>query len=155
MACATLLGHTKLISCFCSARHAGQFSLSYLTYVISIQHATTVFSLFTQPAFSGFTIQASARWIVLSPDLTLCDAFCCLYTQLSFNFGFRKKKKKKKPSGLVIFKWLVGRKTTSRGLSMYNAITEWTWADLHHSETLYEVLVTFRCLRIYYIALTV
>ena len=53
-----LLDHTKLISCFWSA--CGSIFSSYLTYVISIQHATTVF---TQPALSGFTIQALAPWI--------------------------------------------------------------------------------------------
>ena len=41
---------------FLHGPHAGQFSLSYMTYVISIQHAT-------QPALSGFTIQASISCI--------------------------------------------------------------------------------------------
>ena len=74
--------------------------------------------VFTQPVLTVFTIQASTFWllgytsalhfVVLSPHLTLHDAFCCLYIIIfkSFNFGFRrkKKKKKKKLGGLVICK---------------------------------------------------
>ena len=124
-----LSSHTKLISCFWSAVCVcvSQFSLSYLTY---IQHATTVF---TQPALSGFTIQAS---IFGSLD-TQVSAFCSLVPRphpprcillfvppFSFNFDFQKKKKKKKKNGkksLVAWSFLSdfrtrNRKTTLRGL---------------------------------------
>ena len=103
-----LSSHTKLISCFWSAVCVcvSQFSLSYLTY---IQHATTVF---TQPALSGFTIQAS---IFGSLD-TQVSAFCSLVPRphstmhyavcapFSFNFGFQKKKEKKSLVAWSFFK---------------------------------------------------
>ena len=115
--------------CVCVCVCVCQFSLSYLTY---IQHATTVF---TQPALSGFTIQAS---IFGSLD-TQVSAFCSLVPRphstmhyavcapFSFNFGFQKKKEKK-PGGLVIFQVTFrtrNRKTTLCGLS-----TSYLWYSL-------------------------
>ena len=70
----------------------GQFSVSYL---VSIQHATT------QPSLRGFAIQVlyilladqmhkCLHFVVLRPDLILCDAFA-VCTPLSFYFDFEKK----------------------------------------------------------------
>ena len=64
--------------------------------VMSIQHTTTVF---TRPALSGFTIQASiyifwlfrcVHFVFLFPDLILHDAFWYLYTISFFQFGLQK-----------------------------------------------------------------
>ena len=75
----------------------GQFSLSYLTYVIrcnQFQHATTVF---TQPPLSGFTIQASIFWLQLSAFFSLVPRTHPLHCILLFvhhflyHFGFWKK----------------------------------------------------------------
>jgi len=71
-------------------------SIWCLTYVNSIQHATTVF---TKPAFSGFTIQASLLWLLkideqmstFCPGLILHNEFCCLRHH---SFGRKKNKNK-------------------------------------------------------------
>ena len=81
----------------------GQFSLSYLTYVIrcnQFQHATT---MFTQPVLIVFTIQASIFGSLDTQVSAFCSlvprphppiAFCCLYT-IFFQLWFLKKLKKR------------------------------------------------------------
>ena len=80
--------HTKFISCFwlCTC----QFYLSYLTYVIRCnQYSACNHSVYTtcthylhHPSLYILApwIHKCLHFVVLSPDFTLHDAFCCLYT---------------------------------------------------------------------------
>ena len=100
-----------------SGLSAGQYSLSYLTYVIRCNQQSacnhTVYTTCTQwlhhPSLYILApwIHECLHFVVLYPDLTLYDAFCCLYTTF-FRLWFPKKKnytpsgKKKKSIVMIV-----------------------------------------------------
>ena len=111
-----LSSHTKLISCFWSACGSNLLWATWLTFSTQPQCLHSLHSVASpsKPLYLAPWIHKYLHFVVLSPDLTLYDALCCLYTIF---FRFRKKKK---PGGLVIFQVTFrtrNRKTTLRGLS--------------------------------------
>ena len=88
----------KVNSCFWSK--CGQFSLSYLTYVIRCNQYSacnhSVYTTCTQWLHhpSLYILAPSLDTQVLSPGLTLHDPFLLICTAFSFNFGYQKKKER-------------------------------------------------------------
>ena len=90
--CLLAQGHTKLISCFWSA--CG----SIFSEVLDLHNRCNQYSACNHSVYTTCTqwlhhpsFHNCLHFAVLSPDLTLHDAFCCLYT-FFFPLWFPKKK---------------------------------------------------------------